>query len=337
MADQNFADRYMEERRPKRGQPKHTQPNPRDREIIDAHINGDKLEDIALKHGITRERVRQIAARWGAPARHDVRAEKHNKLVRSLVKAVQSLPGEPVQTIAKALGVSRTKASTLAYQNGIKLPIVGPATYKRKDEVEATIKLVTEQGLTIRKACGGDHNLEGYVARVMRDRGLKSNHARWGGRAAHDQREIEYVKLVQAGFAIKEIAKILNVSTMCAYKMGRHTNVKPRNWRRLALLPEQIMELVDRSRMAVDEAVKATKGKPMKKPIKGVPPLTGSVAEQCWTLREQGYTSSKIGDHLGITRNSVIGMWFRERKRRARADGLARVIDQVVEAMKEEK
>lgn len=87
--------------------------NKRNDEIVELRTSGKSLEEIGEKFGVTRERVRQILFKSGAPSFHEVKAlrqtirsDKLEVIKSSAIKRVTEQPNKTIDKIAEELEVS---------------------------------------------------------------------------------------------------------------------------------------------------------------------------------------------------------------------------------------
>jgi hypothetical protein len=85
----------------------------RNREMVDLRSSGKSLEEIGEKFGITRERVRQILVKAGAPSfqevkalRESIRADKLEEVKNSAIQIASQHPNKTLDEIADELQVS---------------------------------------------------------------------------------------------------------------------------------------------------------------------------------------------------------------------------------------
>ena len=85
----------------------------RNREMVDLRSSGKSLEEIGEKFGITRERVRQILLKSGAPSfqevralRESIRADKLEEVKNSALKLASQHPNKTIDEVADELNVS---------------------------------------------------------------------------------------------------------------------------------------------------------------------------------------------------------------------------------------
>jgi hypothetical protein len=87
--------------------------NKRNDEIVELRTSGKSLEEIGEKFGVTRERIRQILLKTGAPSFHEVkalretiRADKLEEIKSLAIKRVTEQPNKTIDEIAEELEVS---------------------------------------------------------------------------------------------------------------------------------------------------------------------------------------------------------------------------------------
>jgi len=277
------------------------------KQVIIALFNeGKTLEEIGQLHSITRERVRQIVGKAGLTPRRETARSVDAQKVAALAAMVEQ--GLTLNEIKEKSDLSPAYITKALKKHAIKYNKMGPAAYRKRHEIEVAIEKVMS-GETIRHACNAEHSLECLVADELKRRGLHSRHHRWGGTSQYRAIEEKARLFCQEPHTHAELAKHLGYSNAynIALRLGLvmvKGKVGPRE-SKVVLVPE------------------APKPPKLPRPPKIIPhadkPFDASafhcnLREKCWIGHEQGYSAREIAAGLQITRNSVIGFWFRKRR-----------------------
>ena len=261
---------------------------------------GETLKSIGDDYGITRERVRQIVKKAGGKSGRKRMNEAHG--------ATAALLSESPMTATEAMaetGFSRAVVLGVAKKFGVKVE-------KRPAELTAHLKRLSERvaaGESFLSAAGKDHTLAGMLARYCRDNGIESQApTRWT--CNHEARR----KIIAEGRATGKTLAEMTVEIAAA------EGVRTMN-------PTAVLQWVYRH--APDLlAVKTPKARPDKRRQNGKArhklvqmrdvraPASIVVKE---TVRETALanrgnaSAGQIARAIGVTRNCIIGHWFRAR------------------------
>lgn len=261
---------------------------------------GETLKSIGDDYGITRERVRQIVMKAGGKSGRKRMDEAH--------AAIAALLSERPMTATEAMaeiGSSRAVVLGVAKKFGVKVE-------KRPAELTAHLKRLSDRvaaGESFRSAAGTDPVLASMLARYCRDNSIVSQApTRWS--CNHEARRKIIAEGRAAGKAFSqmavEIAAVEGVRTM--------SPIAIQNWV-YRCAPDLL-------------AVKTPKARPDKRRLNGkarhklvqmrnvCAPASIVVKE---TVRETALanrgnaSAGQIARAIGVTRNCIIGHWFRAR------------------------
>ena len=270
-------------------------PPVRNEAIIADFQSGLTLEAIGQKHGVTRERVRQITLKAGMRPRYEVLAEQREPIIARIRELAGQ--GKITQEIADVLGIPYMTVYSIAKTHGIKIRR-RPAGHG-KEAILAEIRAKVEAGMSIRQACGEDRKLAALAAR----RGIvKSRHGRW--RDFNPRRKI-VAAMQQIGASWADMAEYVG-------KVEGAT-----------IRPIGLYHWAHKRGLVVKKERKPKEPKAERVPNPPKPPVTPRVyadVERGSTIRDTCIANygkapaSRVAKELGITRNAVIGHWFRARK-----------------------
>lgn len=138
----------------------------RNADILSRFSAGETLQAIGERYGLTRERVRQIIAKAGAKPRR----QEHAEFMADLV-ADAKLRTMTRRQAVQMYGVSLV--NKLHNQYGIQW---APRQY---DPAVLAAAVQVAEGASISFACGGNRSLIARVARYCEKHGIVSRHGRW--------------------------------------------------------------------------------------------------------------------------------------------------------------
>lgn len=282
------------------GRPTGFEDSSRTNDIMARWDAGETLKSIGDDYGITRERVRQIVKKAGGKSGMQRFDEAHT----SSVALLSERPMTSTEA-AMELGVSRSTVLSLARKHGLKVE-------KRPTEITAHLKLLSERvaaGESFRSAAGTDPVLASMLARYCRDNSIVSQApTRWS--CNHEARR----KIIAEGRATGKTFSQIAVEIAAVEGVRTINGTAIINWA---------------NRNAPDLlAVKTPKAKPDKRRQNGKArhklvqmrdvraPASIVVKE---TVRETALanrgnaTAGQIARAIGVTRNCIIGHWFRAR------------------------
>ena len=251
----------------------------RNRELLVQFDAGEKLECIAATFGITRERVRQIAAKAGRTPRANVRRQSISKREDAILSMVRQ--GKTNRETAEALGLHIGMVRDVVSSSGL-TAAKGTYAETRADDIAEAVRLIAG-GMSMTKACTAVNLPRGahYLVSTAREKaGIPHQHGRWG----RDPLTLRRVK--EAAKSTKRLKVALKRKK------------------------DELRVLVDGLARAEVRPAKPIASRLTEQPIPIDP--AKSAREVCWELRGK-YTASQIADALGTTRNAVIGHWFREK------------------------
>jgi DNA-binding CsgD family transcriptional regulator len=268
----------------------------RNLEIKALFDEGKTLQSIADIYGITRERVRQIVDRQGGTPRHVAIAERSAEIANSI--AILADAGKTGMEIAAYLDKPYHTIVKAARWRGIKIPRrgIGHGREALLNEVAAKVA----DGMSIRQACNNDIPLSHLYERWAGRNGKpKGKHGRWVDRS--ERKDI--IRKMH-----KEGAEWALITAAVAKIEGYKTSERG------------IINYAYNHKLVTPRPRGPTPKNTARKPISIRPPKTPAEILSMDTIRKTcveyyGKASAKeIAAHLGITRNSVIGHWFRARK-----------------------
>lgn len=271
----------------------------RDADIVARFRAGQKLEEIGAAHGLTRERARQIAARGGQPPRSQKYREKRRKIAERLAAAPA-----PAFKVAQEFGVSFHTVQRAAKEAGVDLPARRPVWDCA--EVAAMADKV-RAGASIRAAAGGDLRLTHHLLQYTRHYGIASQHGRH--RDFTLRRKI-ITGMIAAGAEARSIAAAvgaaegnpITVPVLYAWA-SRHGLDLCANNARVKAGRERGVRL---KRAKVEKPQRA----PRPAPVVAHAPTPKDMA----ILNYGKAPASAIAAACGVSRNSIIGHWFRARQ-----------------------
>ena len=139
----------------------------RNEAIVQGLLAGVSQTNIALKYGLTRERVRQIGGLRGVSGA-SMLAIRNKKIVKLLRQRKLTL-----KEIGDELGCKESLIRRVRHERGVTVPIVQPK--KRLSEHHRAILELVKSGLRYRQIVDKVGGSENMVSRVARDNGLRRN------------------------------------------------------------------------------------------------------------------------------------------------------------------
>jgi DNA-binding CsgD family transcriptional regulator/predicted transcriptional regulator len=271
-------------------------PSPRNLEIKALFDEGKTLQSIADIYGITRERVRQIVERQGGTARHVAIAERSARIADSISRLADA--GKTGMEIAADLDKPYQTIVRAARWRGIKIPRKGIGRGKEILLNEVAAKVA--DGMSIRQACNENRALASRYMEWAKVNGTaKGKHGRWIDRSERNS----IIKKMH-----KESAKWADIAATVAKVEGYKTSERG------------IINYAYNHKLVTPRPRGPRPKNTPRKPRSISPPKTPTDIVAMDTIRKTcveyyGKASAKeIAARLGITRNSVIGHWFRARK-----------------------
>lgn len=269
----------------------------RNADILARFNAGDTLESIGQHYGITRERVRQITNAAGVEPRH-IQADRKIEEDVAILSDANMTRAEAAEFTGRPL----SSISRMATKRGVKFR----SSYKvdAPEMVEMAAKVA--DGMSIYEAAGKVHNVAARLADHCKRHGIETVHGRWHDRG--ERRNI-VLQMRSEGRAWPDIAvavaeaesKPIGLPSLMAWaykhvpevigfrlpvKMEKPVSVWKAKKRPAAITPVKEMPMVVMA-PSLREGVKVNRGKA---------------------------SASQIAAAYGVTRNSVIGLWFRMRK-----------------------
>lgn len=277
-------------------------PSERNRQILARHDAGEEHPSIAAAFGITRERVRQIVKANGRKPRTEMRRDEFE----AIVEAVRNLPPMSSAEAVAALGFSYHIVWAAASEAGVKFR-------KRDSETTAMLAELAEKvkaGASFNSAAGGDHALAGLLKRYCDENGIKTSApCRWTVDPGMRRRVIAEMRA--EGHSWDKIAAAIS-SNEGVRKIG---GASIHNWVRnnapylAAIKPPKKDKPSKPARRSYPSERKCAKAAPADARVI----IAGDVRETA--IANYGKApASKIAKELGVSRNSIIGHWFRARQ-----------------------
>lgn len=256
---------------------------------------GETLEAIGQDFNLTRERVRQIVAKHGRAPRLKTIRTKRQKLTAIVVRLNER--GLTNSQIAKEIGRPYGEVSLLLRKAG------GECNRMSLDEHLSMLRLAAKvaNGTSIRRVCNADHALSEKLRRFCKANGVVSAHRKVKDTSA---RAGLIVAGRIAGKSWGEITQDVAAVEGRTYCVGAIMN-----WARenvdLPGRPKSHRPVVQRREKPASPPQPETDLSSLE--IAGL-----SVREAAMALRGIA-SASQIAKHLGISRNAVIGHWWRSR------------------------
>jgi len=277
----------------------------RNAQILVRHENGEPHQSIADDFSMSRERVRQIVKAQGGKPRFGQKREAFSKVI----KAVKNLPPMSLNEACNALGFGKYTVIAAADAAGVKF-------LRRNSETTAMLAGLAEKvaaGASYHAAAGGDHELAALLARYCVENGIKSvAPCRWT--VDPDMRRRVIAEMRTAGKTWDEIAEIIAQNE----GVRQFQSVAVYSWTHryapelLGIKPPKKAKQpkpAKRQGRAYPSERKFVKAAPAGAPVI----IAGDVRETA--IANYGKApASKIAKELGVSRNSIIGHWFRARQ-----------------------
>lgn len=151
----------------------------RNRDIFRMFNNEQTLQSIGDKHGLTRERVRQIVKGMDLEPRsamHHNRLETlKTRLLQLAERYKQELKVLSVQNVVTELGVTEYIARKLFRDTGLHIEF--PHRFTREQIYRVALKV--KNGMSIAKASNGDHYLANLVGAYCKKHNIPVRYSRW--------------------------------------------------------------------------------------------------------------------------------------------------------------
>lgn len=277
-------------------------PSDRNREILARHEAGEEHPSIAAAFGITRERVRQIVKKHGGKPRTEMRRDEF----QVIVEAVKNLPPMSSAEAVAALGLSPHVIWAAASDAGVKF-------LKRDSGTTAMLASLAEKvrsGASFNAAANGDHALGTLLQRYCNEAGIKSQApCRWT--VDPDMRRRVVAEMRAEGRTWKDIAGVVaqNEGVRKIRGVTVHVWCEKHAPELLSIKPPKKVKPPKPPRRAYPAEPKRTKAAQVNSPVV----IVGDVRETA--IANYGKApASKIAQAVGVTRNSIIGHWFRARQ-----------------------
>jgi hypothetical protein len=271
----------------------------RNAQILVRHENGELHTSIAADYGLSRERVRQIVKSQGGKARFGQRREAF----ATIIEAVKNLPPMSLSEACNELGFGKFTVAAAAKSAGVKF-------LRRDSETTAMLAGLAEKvkaGASFNAAAEGNHELASLLGRYCIENGIKSQApCRWTVDPEMRRRVIAEMRAegrtwdsIAGAIATNEgVRKMgdVTVRAWCEKHAPDLLNIKP---------PKKVKP----PKRAYRAAQQRTKPAPVDARVL----IVGDVRETA--IANYGKApASKIAQAVGVTRNSIIGHWFRARK-----------------------
>lgn len=262
--------------------------------ILNRHLAGEPLSEIGADLGLTRERVRQIVAGFDAPAKREMLADR-NRQILARIKEGDLTADEA----AAEFGIQPAVAYHIGHQAGH----VFRRDTKRDSEMIAALAERVKVGESIQSLAAGDHSIRGLLWEYCKRNGIKSRHGRHRDFSARYE-IIERSR--QEGMTWEQVAKEvaraegkpLVTGAVCTW-VARY-------------MPEQIRSRTER--LSGVRLARTPKVKPVR-PAKPKPRIIlASNPKDAARLNYGRAPASIIAAVHGVSRNSIIGYWFRLRQ-----------------------
>jgi len=280
----------------------HVVTSERNAQILARHENGELHTSIADDYGMTRERVRQIVKKQGGKPRF---GQKRDAFA-TVIEAARNLPPMSLNEACNALGFGKFTVIAAANAAGVKF-------LKRDSETTEMLAGMAEKvkaGASFNAAADGDHELAKLVGRYCVENGIKSQApCRWT--VDPDMRRRVVAEMRAEGRTWNEIAAVLAQSEGVR-KVGEAAVY---NWvlrnapDLLSIKPPKKVKPPKPPRRAYPAAPKRTRPAPVDAPVV----IVGDARETA--IANYGKApASAIAKAVGVSRNSIIGHWFRARR-----------------------
>lgn len=270
-------------------------------DILSRHEAGETHTDIAADYGITRERVRQIVKKAGGTPRHVQNDERFVSIVDAVASAP---PGLSMRELVSETGLDPDTIRQAASAAGVKIP-------RRHSDTTAMLREMSEKvkaGESFNAASGGDHSLAALLQRFCEENGIKSMApCRWT--VDPEMRRRVIAEMRAKGETWKEIARVIaenegvrSIGHVTVYAwVTRHAP---------ELLQIKPPKPAKPERRAYRRAHKAVA-------VKRFAPIEVEIKEDVRETAIANYgkaPASAIAKAVGVSRNSIIGYWFRARQ-----------------------
>lgn len=267
--------------------------------MLAAFNDGRTLTDIGKQYGVTRERVRQIVSREGVVPRSVIKSMEMNERA-ARIKSLAA-EGKWAREIAAELQMSESLVNVTARSYGFKVPRKGIG--RGKEEMLADIEAKVKAGMSLRQACKCNHTLEGMAGDYLRSIGVKPKRGRWRDFSA---RHAIIVKMRAQGAGWENICDVLE-----AVEGYRLTAISVCNY----AAKHNLYTRLNRGPRKFSQPREPRAPKVPRPPKQIIPAeIRDTIRATC--IANYGKTSAAVvAKELGITRNMVIGHWFRARNK----------------------
>lgn len=273
----------------------------RNHAILARHEAGELHTDIAKDYGVTRECIRQIVKKAGGEARWTQR----NKEWQAIADLIASQPAMTIAEATHQLGFTVDQVRKGAKIAGVKFEKRDAGT---RAELAAMAELV-KGGMSFNQAAGEDHAKAGLLARFCAENGIETlAPSRWSVDVERRKRIIERMRL--AGASWDEIALAVSGAE----------NTRPVKGVSICVWASTHMDLASIKAPPKPRPIKVKT--PRVKTQRRPAPIYAGPTEvvvldnpRDTAIANYGKApASAIAKAVGVSRNSIIGHWFRARQ-----------------------
>lgn len=268
--------------------------------ILNRFERGDTLADIGRDCGLTRERVRQIVASFGATPRHQ-RIAQRDASILAAIKADDLT----AQEAADRFGRTKITAYLIGHHAG---HVFRRDRLSDCDEIVALAEQV-RAGASMQELTGGSPAIRGRLYAYCRRNGIRSMH----GRHRDFSTRAEIVRQArQSGMPWAQVADLVSDAEHKSIGVGALYNWAAANLPRGVLgigLVHQKMPRAERTRHE-----RPRKEKPARAPRIKPEVIAAASAKEAAIANYGRASAGDIAAAHGVTRNSIIGYWFRARR-----------------------
>jgi hypothetical protein len=262
--------------------------------IIALFEDGETLASIGEQFGITRERVRQIVRAAGMKPRLAQGKERRAAIATQMRDEAMT-----AKMAAERFGFDPADAHRIAHEFGF---ILTPEPRLIDEPRFAEMAEKVRGGMSIRNAAGSDHPTEAALARYCEEHGIKSVHGRWRPR----QERAALVRVMRASHRTwAQVAEA--VSAVEGYITGP---AAIHAWSQRHMARGEYTPPKRPERPAAERRARgAGKGHGPRVPV--------AVCDEVREAARLNYgkaPASEIAKAHGVTRNVIIGHWFRLRR-----------------------
>jgi hypothetical protein len=266
----------------------------RDQSICQRFDAGETLEAIGQDFGLTRERVRQIVSKSGRIPRRVSTREKHKRFVERVTALNDK--GLTVKQIVAETGAQYAVVCAAVREGG------GQSNRMSLEERIEMLRLAAKvaNGVSVRSACNGDRARSAKLHRFCAAEGITNRRAK---RSDYSARADLILALRRDGKTWAEVTASVSDAEGRSLCVGAVMAWASRN----VGLPAREQKEPRQKPVRLSQRVDVTAN------FDGVEVSGLSVREAALALKGRG-SARQIAAHLGVSRNSVIGHWFRGRR-----------------------